>query len=588
MNSQSFFAELRRRNVYKVAAAYIVAGWALSQGIAQVFPVFDVPNWAIRALVMLIIAGLPVALVLAWMFEITPQGIKRTATADALPASERPKKYGWIYVVIIGVAFSMGLFFLGRYTAGTPRHSDTARATPAKSIAVLPFDNLSRDPDNAYFTEGVQDEILTRLAKISDLKVISRTSTQNFKSAPENLGDIAKQLGVSNVLEGSVQRVADQVRVNVQLINAVTDEHLWADTYDRKLTDIFGVESEIAQNVAQALQAKLTGSEKSLIAKKPTENQEAYELYLKGRFFWNKRTGVDLRKAIEYFQEAIAKDRNYALAYAGVADSYLLLPNYGGDSTQESITQARPALKKALELDDSLAEAHASAGLLDTLELRLERALGDFERAIQLNPNYATAHHWLALGHMSLGHFDPAIAEGKRALELDPLSRIINADFGWIYLNARRYDEAEAQVRKTLEIDANFFLAHFYLGIVLQVKGRVAQAIPEFQKAFDLNDDLYALAMLANAYARNGQREEADKVLAQLNKEAKSRHVAPYAWAVAYLGLGEKERALAELERAYETHDTNYLFVIKTDPLLDDLRGEPRFEALVEKVTGGK
>lgn len=588
MNSQSFFAELRRRNVYKVAAAYIVAGWALSQGIAQVFPVFDVPNWAIRALVMLIIAGLPVALVLAWMFEITPQGIKRTATADALPASERPKKYGWIYVVIIGVAFSMGLFFLGRYTAGTPRHSDTARATPAKSIAVLPFDNLSRDPDNAYFTEGVQDEILTRLAKISDLKVISRTSTQNFKSAPENLGDIAKQLGVSNVLEGSVQRVADQVRVNVQLINAVTDEHLWADTYDRKLTDIFGVESEIAQNVAQALQAKLTGSEKSLIAKKPTENQEAYELYLKGRFFWNKRTGVDLRKAIEYFQEAIAKDRNYALAYAGVADSYLLLPNYGGDSTQESITQARPALKKALELDDSLAEAHASAGLLDTLELRLERALGDFDRAIQLNPNYATAHHWLALGHMSLGHFDPAIAEGKRALELDPLSRIINADFGWIYLNARRYDEAEAQVRKTLEIDANFFLAHFYLGIVLQVKGRVAQAIPEFQKAFDLNDDLYALAMLANAYARNGQREEADKVLAQLNKEAKSRHVAPYAWAVAYLGLGEKERALAELERAYETHDTNYLFVIKTDPLLDDLRGEQRFEALVEKVTGGK
>jgi tetratricopeptide (TPR) repeat protein len=370
------------------------------------------------------------------------------------------------------------------------------------------------------------------------------------------------------------------------LINALTDEHLWADTYDRKLTDIFAVESEIAQNVAQALQAKLTGSEKSLIAKKPTENQEAYELYLKGRFFWNKRTGVDLRKAIDYFQQAIAKDRNYALAYAGVADSYLLLPNYGGDSTQESITQARPALKKALELDDSLAEAHASAGLLDTLELRLERALGDFERAIQLNPNYATAHHWLALGQMSLGHFDPAIAEGKRALELDPLSRIINADLGWIYLNARRYDEAETQVRKTLEIDANFFLAHFYLGIVLQVKGRVAQAIPEFQKAFDLNDDLYALAMLANAYARNGQREEADKVLAQLNKEAKSRHVAPYAWAVAYLGLGEKERALAELERAYETHDTNYLFVIKTDPLLDDLRGDARFEALMQKVVG--
>ena len=585
MTIDKFLSELRRRNVYKVAVAYIVAGWALSQGIAQVFPVFDVPNLVIRLIVILVILGLPLALVLAWMFEITPQGIKRTETADALPASARPKKYGWVYVVTIGIAVSIGLFFLGRYTA---RESSSPARTPAKSIAVLPFDNLSRDPDNAYFTEGVQDEILTRLAKVADLKVISRTSTQHFKSAPENLPQIAKQLGVTNILEGSVQRVADQVRVNVQLINALTDEHLWADTYDRKLTDIFAVESEIAQAVAQALQATLTGSEKSSIAKKPTENQEAYELYLKGRFFWNKRTGVDLRKAIEYFQQAIAKDPNYALAYAGVADSYLLLPNYGGASTQESVTPARAAVTKALELDDSLAEAHASAALLYTLDLHLERAISELERAIQLKPNYATAHHWLGLNHMSLGRFDHAIAEEKRALELDPLSLIINADLGWTYFNARRYDEAEAQVRKTLEMDGNFFLGHFYLGCVLQLKGRVAEAIPEFQKAFDLNHDLYALAMLGQAYARNGQTEEARKVLAQLNEEAKSRYVAPYALALALLGLGEKERALAELERAYQTHDTNYLFVIKADPLLDDLRGDPRFEALVQKVTGPK
>ena len=563
----------------------MVGGWALSQGIAQVFPVFDIPNWIIRALVVLTIAGLPVALVLAWMFEITPQGIKRTATADALPASARPKKYGWVYVVIIGIAVSIGLFFLGRYTV---QEAASPARTPAKSIAVLPFDNLSRDPDNAYFTEGVQDEILTRLAKVADLKVISRTSTQRFKSAPENLPQIAKQLGVTNILEGSVQKVADRVRVNVQLINALTDEHLWADTYDRKLTDIFAVESEIAQAVAQALQAKLTGSEKSSIAKKPTENPEAYELYLKGRFFWNKRTGVDLRKAIEYFQQAIAKDPNYALAYAGVADSYLLLPNYGGTSTQESLTPARAAVTKALELDDSLAEAHASASLVDTLDLQLERAIQELERAIQLKSNYATAHHWLGLNQMSLGYFDQAIAEEKRALELDPLSLVINADFGWTYFNARRYDEAESQVRKTLEMDANFFLTHFYLGCVLKLKGRIAQAIPEFQKAFDLNHDLYALAMLGQAYGRNGQTEEARKVLAQLNEEAKSRYVAPYALALALLGLGEKERALAELERAYQTHDTNYLFVIKTDPLLDDLRGDPRFEALVQKVIGGK
>jgi len=588
-NSGNFFVELKRRNVYKVGVAYLVGGWALSQGIAQVLPVFDVPNWVVRLLVLLIIVGLPVALVLAWMFEITPQGIKRTETADAMPGATQRKKHAWIYVVVIGGLLSIGLFFLGRYTAQTPRQSEEASGViPEKSIAVLPFDNLSGDPDNAYFTEGVQDEILTRLAKVADLKVIARTSTQKFRSAPENLPEIAKQLGVMNILEGSVQKANDQVRVNVQLINALTYAHLWADTYDRRFTDIFAVESEIAKNVADALQAKLTGSEKSSIAKAPTADPEAYELYLKGRFFWNKRSGADLRKAIEYFNQAIAKDPNYALAYAGLADSYLLLPNYGSASTQESVPSARAALKKALELDDSLAEAHASSGLLDTFECRLERAISDFERAIQLKPNYATAHHWLMFGRLSLGHFDQAIEEGKRALKLDPLSPIINADFAWTYFCAQRFDKAERQARKTLEIDPQFFLAHYYLGQVLQFKGHLTEAIAEFQKAVDLNGDPDSLGMLGQAYARNGQKDEAQKILLRLNEEAKSRYVAPYATALVYLGLGEKERALDELERAYQRGDTNYLFVVRVDPMLDDLRGHPRFDALVQKIVGGK
>jgi TolB-like protein len=306
VNPSNFLAELKRRNVYKVAIAYIVAGWALSQGIAQVFPVFDVANWMIRLIVLLVILGLPIALVLAWMFEITPQGIKRTAIADAMPATAGQKKYTWIYVVVVSGFLSIGLFLLGRYTA---RNNSSASSSelPTKSIAVLPFDNLSRDPDNAYFAEGVQDEILTRLAKVADLKVISRTSTQHFKSAPENLPQIAKQLGVAHIVEGSVQKAGDQVRVNVQLINALTDAHL-SDTYDRKLIDIFSVESEIAKTIADTLQAKLSGSEKTAISKKPTANPEAYELYLKGRFFWNKRTGEDLKTGAEYFKQAIAKD----------------------------------------------------------------------------------------------------------------------------------------------------------------------------------------------------------------------------------------------------------------------------------------
>src|SRR5215470_4698795 len=277
MNDRNFFAELRRRNVYKVAIAYIVGGWALSQGIAQVLPVFDVPNWAIRVIVLLIIIGLPVALVLAWAFEITPQGIKRTETADAMLHAGQQKKHAWIYVVVAGGLVSIGLFFLGRYTGEnviTQQSGGTAELS-SKSIAVLPFESLSEDKSNAYFAEGVQDEILTRLAKVADLKVISRTSTQHFKSAPENLPQIAKELGVTNILEGSVQKVKDQVRVNVQLINALTDAHVWADTYDRKLTDIFAVESEIAKTIAETLQAKLTGAEKSSIAKAPTANPEA-------------------------------------------------------------------------------------------------------------------------------------------------------------------------------------------------------------------------------------------------------------------------------------------------------------------------
>jgi len=589
VNSRSFFAELRRRNVYKVAIAYVVAGWALAQGIAQVFPVFDIPNWIIRLIVLLIILGLPIALVLAWTFELTPQGIKRTETADAMPETARQKKHTWIYVVVIAGLFSIGLFFLGRYSAknATPRQSE-APTVSQKSIAVLPFDNLSRDPDNAYFCEGVQDEILTRLAKVADLKVISRTSTQHFKSTPDNLPQIAKQLGVAHILEGSVQKSNDQVRVNVQLINALTDAHLWADTFDRKLTDIFAVESEIAKAIAETLQAKITGSEKNLIAKAPTANPEAYELYLKGRFFWNKRTGGDLRKSIEYLKQAIAKDPNYALAYAALADSYGLLRFYGGASPAESIVPATAAAKKALELDDSLAEPHASLGLIATEELEVHRGVSELERAVQLNPNYATAHHWLSLAFTALGQSDRSIKELKRAVELDPLSMVINADLSIGYIYARRYDEAEAQARKTLEIDPGSFLAHYYLGMALQLKGRLKEAIPEFQKAVDVNHDPYSTSMLIQGYARNGQTDEARKLLAQLNEMAKSAEVPEYAFALAYTSLGDKDRAIAALEHAFAGGNNSYLFLLPGDPLLDDLRGDPRFEALVQKITGGK
>jgi TolB-like protein/Tfp pilus assembly protein PilF len=585
----NFFSELKRRNVYKVAVAYAVVSWLLIQVASILFPAFDAPASATKILVIILVLGFPAALVLSWAFEITPEGIKLESEVEANQSITRKTGRKIVAITTVLAVIAGGLFVFQFIRArSTSSITTNAPAMTNKSIAVLPFDNLSRDPDNAYFCEGVQDEILTRLAKVADLKVISRTSTQHFKSSPENLPQIAKQLGVMHILEGSVQKAGNQVRVNVQLINAMNDAHLWADTFDRQLTDIFAVESEIAKNIAETLQAKITGSEKSSMAKAPTENPEAYELYLKGRFFWNKRSGPDLRKAIEYFQRAVEKDPNYALAYAGMADSYLLLPNYGSASSQEALPPARTAAKKALELDDSLAEAHASLGLLATIELDLERALSELQRAVQLKPNYATGHHWLALAYMTLARFDPAIAEGKRAIELDPLSVIINADDSWLYICSRRYDEAEAQARKTLEIDPRFFLAHYYLGLVLQLKGRLGDAIPEFQKSFELNGDPYSLGILGQAYARNGQKEEAQKTLSRLKEQAKTRNTAPYSMAILYLALGDKQRAIDELERGYREGETNYLFVIKVDPMLDELRGDQRFDALVQKIVGPK
>src|SRR5438874_1917115 len=424
MNSGNFFAELKRRNVYKVAVAYAIVGWLSIQIATQIFPFLEIPNWIVRLVIVLIAIGFPIALVIAWAFEATPEGIKRTEVADSMPAVTRQKKHAWIYIVVVGAALSAALFFLGRYTVGNKTTAAARNELSAKSIAVLPFDNLSRDPDNAYFAEGVQDEILTRLAKVADLKVISRTSTQHFKSAPDNLPQIAKQLGVLNILEGSVQKANDQVRVNVQLVNAMTNAHLWAEIYDRKLTDIFAVESDIAKTIADTLQAKLTGSEKQMMASQPTSDTTAYELYHKGRSLWAKRSGDNIPKAIPFYEQAIARDPNYALAYAGLADAYVLLPSYTSASQRDAYPKAKAAALKALELDPDLAEAHTAMGKIHNfVDIDNQASIHEFERAIELKPNDATAHHWIGSGPLvNLGRFDEAMAHGKRAVELDPLS----------------------------------------------------------------------------------------------------------------------------------------------------------------------
>jgi TolB-like protein len=369
MNPKTFFGELKRRNVYKVAVAYAVVGWLLVQVTTQVFPIFEIPNWALRLIVLAIVIGFPIALVIAWAFELTPEGIKRTEDVD-LTTQTRTKSHTWIYVVAVGAVLSIGLFFLGRFSTGNnaasrPSEAATGSSIPQKSIAVLPFQNLSRDPDNAYFAEGIQDEILTRLSKIADLKVISRTSTQHYKSAPENLPEIARQLGVAHILEGSVQKSADSVRVNVQLIKAANDSHLWAETFDRKLTDIFSVESEVAKTIAEQLRAKLTGQEEQVIAAKPTDNPQAYDAYLRGLAYMLKtqNTQANLLGAQKYLREAVRLDPKFALSWALL--SFVDSRGYITTALQPTVAlreEARQAAETALTLQPNLGEAILAKG----------------------------------------------------------------------------------------------------------------------------------------------------------------------------------------------------------------------------------
>jgi TolB-like protein/Tfp pilus assembly protein PilF len=361
VNPKNFFGELKRRNVYKVAIAYVVAGWALAQGLAQVLPVFSVPNWIIQLLVVLIILGLPIALGLAWAFELTPEGIKRTEQVDETTAAAH-KKRAWVYVVVIGAVISIGLFFLGRYTAAPTQHA--ADDTAVKSIAVLPFENLSNDKQNTYFADGVQDQILTNLGRVSDLRVISHTTVRQYKSGePRNLREIGRQLGVTHILEGSVQRAGDRLRIAAQLIDARTDSQIWAGTYDRSATDLFGIQSELAESIVAQLQAKLSPEQKAWIEERPTQDLVAFELYLRAKqivdsYLIAEDVRAAVLSALQSLDQAIKRDPDFLSAYCYIARANDLLYFFDLAPTPDRILLAEAAVKAALRLRPESAEAH--------------------------------------------------------------------------------------------------------------------------------------------------------------------------------------------------------------------------------------
>ncbi len=449
VNSKNFLTELKRRNVYKVAIAYAVVAWLLMQVARQIFPFFDIPNWVVRLVVLLLVIGFPIALIIAWAFELTPEGIKRTEAAEGVRAKPSRNR-AWIYVVLIAGAISIGLFFLGRLTVGL--RQGVSETVSAKSIAVLPFESLSEDKANAYFAEGIQDEILTRLAKIADLKVISRTSSQKYKSAPNNLREIAQQLGVTSVLEGSVQKAADQVRISVQLVNALNDSHIWAETYDRKLIDVFQVESDVAQKIANSLEAKLTGREKKEISRIGTTNPEAYDAFLRALAVLHAQGPENEKKLVEFAGRAVALDPNYAEAWAmlGIAEAQKY---FDFERTDAQLTRARTAAETALRLAPEMADAHGAMGMFYYYCLQdYDHALTELNIARERAPN--DANIWLSIGlvRRRQGKLNESIEVQKQASKLDPLNEDIWVNLGRSYRGARRFDEARTMFDHALTI----------------------------------------------------------------------------------------------------------------------------------------
>src|SRR3984893_12122514 len=475
MNLEKFFTELKRRNVYKVAVAYAVVAWLLIQVATQVFPFFEVPNWAVRLVLLLIIVGFPIALVIAWAFELTPEGLKRTEIADAAPAPQS-RSHAWIYVVLIAGALSAGLFFLGRFTASTKQI--VSAALSSKSIAVLPFDNLSRDPDNAYFASGIQDEIITSLAKIADLKVIWRTSTQQYQSKPGNLSEIAKQLGVANILEGSVQKVADQVRVNVQLIQVASDSHLWADTYDRKLVDIFVVESEVAKAIAESLRAKLTGGEQQALAVKPTNNSEAYDAYLRGLALETRAVALsDSEKVVGFYERAVQLDPAFSLAWARLSRASAQVSFNSIETTPARRAATERALNTAQKLQPNspetlLAQAYYQYWVLRDYEL----AKATFGRVREFLPGSSDVPGALALIARRQGHWDQSVAYWEQTLALDPRNTQWLGNAAETYSALRQFPAALKTYDRVLDIVPNDPETVASEAAIYQAEGNLEQA----------------------------------------------------------------------------------------------------------------
>src|SRR5881275_1576061 len=581
MNPGNFFAELKRRNVYKVAVAYAIVGWLVIQVTATIVPALHLPDGLTTAVVLLILVGFPVALVIAWAFEMTPEGMKRTenVSPDEVIPQWSKKKFAALIIGVAVIAAGLLVFQMLR----SSRSTITATAD-TKSIAVLPFVNMSADKNDEYLSDGMTEELINVLSKVPGLRVPGRTSCFAFKGKNEEdiFHKVGDQLHVGTVLEGSVRKAGDKLRVTAQLINVSDGYHLWSKDYDGDVKDILNFQSNVAEQVVQALKVKLGGEGTRVLAKKPTENPEAHRLYLLGRYEFAKYTQTGWNNAIRYYEEALKLDPNYALAYCGLADNYAYMGSVVMPE-KEAIAKEKEFAQKALELDPELAETHMSFALALVAAYDWRNGLKEFDRTLELNPNLAFAYELQAWTVNGLGRFDEAIAKTKKAVELDPLNPFFQMSLSFYQYWARQYDNAIAQARKTLEMDPNSTIARVLLGLSFLKKGDTGGAIAELQKTKAPDPGAWYQGFLGYAYAVSGDRAKAEQALRELEELAKRQYVSPTAFVTIYLGLGEKEKALDSLEKAYEEQDSACWY-LKIDQIYDSVRNEPRFQAILKKV----
>ncbi len=516
---------------------------------------------------------------------IAPDHSREPSASASVAASRRGEIASkWaIPAVLIAVSLVLGAFSLFKLIA----NDRSSGNRPVTSIAVLPLENLSGDSNQDYFADGMTDELIASLARISSLRVISRTTAMDYKGTHESLEKIASELHVDAVVEGTVLRSGDRVRITAELVQVSTDRHLWADTYESQLGDVLSLQNQVASAIVSQIRIKLTPQDKQTLAAARPVQSDAYEDYLKGQYYWGKRSEDGLDKAIHYFQSATAKDPNYALAYAGLADCYGILGAaiVGTVPTSEVAPKAEAAAKKAVELDPTLAETQTAIATVHfNYDWNFREAEAGFQRAIQLNPNYATAHQRYSLYLMAMGRTDESLAEMNKARSLDPLSLSMNFSLGWRLFMARQYEQAALQLTDTIEMDPSYLLAHIVLGQCYEQEGKYAQAISELQKAALMSpDSAPVMAALGHAYAVAGKRAEALRILDQLKVQAAQRYVSPYYIALLYAGLGDHADAMDSLNKGYEDRSNNMIF-LNVVPQFDGLRNEPRFQELRHRI----